>query len=243
MFGLFKRKKPKNGNDKVQIIPQVKEVNIRENENFKDERYCPQCHSKLVLRNGMYGEFYGCSNFPNCRYTESVEPYVDFSVHAETIYFYNHLNILSGKRECFSCKKKTTVSGLVLIEGETINENGDEVDILSWHGYDMYILPWSEIFEKLSNEIQRMIQMKYPIKEKYSKVLKQKYYANVCEHCGCLQGDNYIYFDTGHGSPFDPDSKEFLRLEKIPINTPFNLDVELLETISPRVYYGKRIKY
>jgi hypothetical protein len=30
---------------------------------------CPQCGAKLVERNGKYGSFIGCSNFPKCRYT------------------------------------------------------------------------------------------------------------------------------------------------------------------------------
>ena len=30
---------------------------------------CPQCGGRLVLRNGRYGSFYGCSNYPNCRFT------------------------------------------------------------------------------------------------------------------------------------------------------------------------------
>lgn len=29
---------------------------------------CPRCGGTLVLRNGSYGTFYGCSNFPVCRY-------------------------------------------------------------------------------------------------------------------------------------------------------------------------------
>lgn len=30
---------------------------------------CPQCGGKLVLRQGKYGAFYGCSNYPKCRFT------------------------------------------------------------------------------------------------------------------------------------------------------------------------------
>lgn len=30
---------------------------------------CPRCGGELVLRNGTYGRFYGCSNYPKCRYT------------------------------------------------------------------------------------------------------------------------------------------------------------------------------
>jgi hypothetical protein len=34
--------------------------------------YCPRCGGKLVLRSGQYGNFYGCSNYPRCRYTHPV---------------------------------------------------------------------------------------------------------------------------------------------------------------------------
>lgn len=37
------------------------------------ENQCPICNSSLVLRNGKYGEFYGCSNYPNCRYTRKIK--------------------------------------------------------------------------------------------------------------------------------------------------------------------------
>ena len=30
---------------------------------------CPRCGGTLILRNGRYGEFYGCSNSPKCRFT------------------------------------------------------------------------------------------------------------------------------------------------------------------------------
>lgn len=30
---------------------------------------CPECGGKLILRNGKYGNFYGCSNYPKCRFT------------------------------------------------------------------------------------------------------------------------------------------------------------------------------
>lgn len=39
----------------------------RRNYNVANGR-CPRCGGELVLRNGMYGQFYGCSNYPNCKY-------------------------------------------------------------------------------------------------------------------------------------------------------------------------------
>ncbi|MEE1207175.1 MAG: NERD domain-containing protein [Muribaculaceae bacterium] len=32
---------------------------------------CPRCGGKLVERAGRYGNFYGCSNYPNCRFTRN----------------------------------------------------------------------------------------------------------------------------------------------------------------------------
>ena len=34
---------------------------------------CPDCGSELVYRNGRYGRFISCSNFPSCRYTRKIE--------------------------------------------------------------------------------------------------------------------------------------------------------------------------
>lgn len=36
---------------------------------MEKQKTCPYCKDELVLRNGKNGEFYGCKNFPKCRYT------------------------------------------------------------------------------------------------------------------------------------------------------------------------------
>lgn len=38
-----------------------------------DDQLCPLCKGKLVLRNGRYGKFYGCENYPKCRFVKNVE--------------------------------------------------------------------------------------------------------------------------------------------------------------------------
>jgi len=48
---------------------------LLENKNIKimsDVFYCPKCHERLILRKGKYGEFYGCPNYPECKYTRSI---------------------------------------------------------------------------------------------------------------------------------------------------------------------------
>ena len=47
--------------------------NVYRNMERRDESVlngrCPRCGGKLVLRTGKYGSFYGCSNYPQCKYT------------------------------------------------------------------------------------------------------------------------------------------------------------------------------
>lgn len=35
-----------------------------------DGGVCPKCGGELIMRDGKYGKFIGCSNFPKCRYTQ-----------------------------------------------------------------------------------------------------------------------------------------------------------------------------
>ncbi len=39
---------------------------------YSSTSVCPWCGGNLVLRNGKYGSFYGCSNYPKCRYTKNM---------------------------------------------------------------------------------------------------------------------------------------------------------------------------
>ncbi len=37
-----------------------------------DTPTCPKCGSILVKRKGRFGEFFGCGNYPDCRYTQNI---------------------------------------------------------------------------------------------------------------------------------------------------------------------------
>ncbi len=45
-------------------------VNKIKNYNKEEKKKCPLCNSDVILRSGKYGKFWGCSNYPNCKYTE-----------------------------------------------------------------------------------------------------------------------------------------------------------------------------
>ena len=47
--------------------------NIRTTKKELDQNICPRCGGKLVLRKGSNGDFYGCSNYPNCKFTKKID--------------------------------------------------------------------------------------------------------------------------------------------------------------------------
>ncbi|PCJ64879.1 MAG: hypothetical protein COA58_11435 [Bacteroidetes bacterium] len=44
--------------------------NIEERRKNVKQLICPNCKGELVIRKGRYGEFYGCSNFPKCKFSK-----------------------------------------------------------------------------------------------------------------------------------------------------------------------------
>jgi len=38
-----------------------------------DKKTCPECGEDMVIREGEYGKFWGCSGYPECDHTESYE--------------------------------------------------------------------------------------------------------------------------------------------------------------------------
>ena len=47
----------------------------------EEEKICPECGNKLVVKHGKYGFFLGCSNYPNCHHIEKINKKdVDYKV-------------------------------------------------------------------------------------------------------------------------------------------------------------------
>lgn len=53
---------------KVDISTQEHIHNVKEQQRNLERGICPRCGGQLVLRNGNYGEFWGCSNYPKCKF-------------------------------------------------------------------------------------------------------------------------------------------------------------------------------
>ena len=52
-------------------IQSIEERHIQKETSVQDGR-CPRCGGELKLRQGKYGPFYGCSNYPKCRFTQNI---------------------------------------------------------------------------------------------------------------------------------------------------------------------------
>lgn len=55
-------------NERKNHVRNAKLIKNNKDEEFKDR--CPRCGGELIKRNGKYGEFMGCSNFPKCRFVK-----------------------------------------------------------------------------------------------------------------------------------------------------------------------------
>ena len=62
----------KNNNITDKSIKKKHINKIKENNIDKDLSKCPKCGGQLVERNGKYGKFIGCTNYPKCKYTENI---------------------------------------------------------------------------------------------------------------------------------------------------------------------------
>lgn len=71
----FSEDKPIELIDGFRLIEYVRMV--KKEEDIKEEKMvtsclCPQCGGLLIEKNGKYGKFLGCSNYPNCKYTKNI---------------------------------------------------------------------------------------------------------------------------------------------------------------------------
>ena len=59
--------------DKV-ILPKKSKSGIKSRkESSRKRQRCPECNALLKKREGKYGKFWGCSNFPSCRFTKNIK--------------------------------------------------------------------------------------------------------------------------------------------------------------------------
>lgn len=79
-----------------------------------DIKKCPICGNDIVIKNGIYGKFYGCSNFPRCKYSESIKIMLIFDMDG-TVFDTDSIRIARNEKklDINNCSKEN----IKLIEG------------------------------------------------------------------------------------------------------------------------------
>lgn len=58
--------------DGYKLLQYIKMANMDSEEYFKKKtEVCPKCGGNLVEKTGRYGNFFGCSNYPKCKFTKN----------------------------------------------------------------------------------------------------------------------------------------------------------------------------
>jgi len=80
---IYQRLKKLNIEDKkerdkhIERIKNIKQLSSSNSSSakstVKSNNMCPRCYIELIEKNGKYGKFLGCPNFPKCFYTKNVK--------------------------------------------------------------------------------------------------------------------------------------------------------------------------
>lgn len=107
------------------------------------------------------------------------------------------------KKQCYKCKKDTTVFTYIVFDDGT-----DQHVIFPWdrerllenqnivaHLQDPSIEYYGLKVVGEEEELDHVLMERFPdnIKMRYSKTQDRRYPMNLCEYCGAIQGWNYIY--------------------------------------------------
>lgn len=69
MFSIIQATRLKTGKEADKL--HLENVQFAKEKRLKtiNSGQCPVCGGRLILRSGKHGQFYGCSNYPDCKYT------------------------------------------------------------------------------------------------------------------------------------------------------------------------------
>lgn len=168
-------------------------------------------------------------------YDGLIQNYVNFSKwilgnEEDALIVFETLYILEGQRACWRCKKATTVIALGISEHAVISQEDGEKNIFIEEDIapnTLIHLAWVDTENDIPPLLLRYLKKHYNVKTGYSNIAG-KCFANHCEHCGAIQGNNYIMDEVDSPlTTFIADDVELKkRMEKLRIKT-INIDENL----------------
>lgn len=134
---------------------------------------CPSCGSPMVLRQGRYGLFFGCSTFPRCRGTLSVAEGTYRMLQTEGLALYQ------AERPCWKCGEPLRVYSYFPLLDLRAQAPGLGERLEPLRAIRLSALP----------TLDRFLQGRYStLGQRYSRKAGFSYLANLCPRCQALQG-------------------------------------------------------
>ena len=85
---------------------------------------CPRCNSKMALRSGRYGKFYGCTKFPYCKGVRQTKSLLPSCLRSSTRRFGESCSPLAFKNEqnrcCFCPSHSRDTRGIGPARGRSV---------------------------------------------------------------------------------------------------------------------------
>ena len=138
--------------------------------------------------------------------------------HEQTLIVYENFCIIEALRVCFKCGKKTRIIGFGIREHSILVDNDDGTysidDPESFPELEDEIhLAWSENEADIPSLLLSYLKSKYNVKTGYSSVVG-KCFANHCDYCGVIQGNNYLFYEDSPLSTSTPVEEELIQRMK-----------------------------
>jgi hypothetical protein len=135
--------------------------------------------------------------------------------HEQTLIVYECFHIIEALRPCFKCGKKTRIIGLGIGEHSILMDNDDDTysiddpEDFPEMNNEIY-LAWSASEEDIPPLLLSYIKSTYNVKTGYSSVAG-KCFANHCDHCGVIQGNNYLFYEDSPLNTMTPVEGELIK--------------------------------
>ena len=139
----------------------------------------------------------------------------------------DYLYIIEGIHTCFRCKKQTKV----ICFG--VENFFDVVDSSSYNTKNAFDYESGEIhivsyIEQIPASLLDYLKKRYNYYYDYSKFAEKSYYANHCQNCSVLQGNNYLFSETNTPFFISGSAKASkLTLYRIKLNYDIQADIEI----------------
>lgn len=137
---------------------------------------------------------------------------------------YDEIFIIKGYRSCYHCHKPTTIVGIGISTHSTIYEESGKLIVKDFDIYqndkdDEIHLAWFDNEEDVPPYLLNYLKSNFNVRTVFSKTLNENSFANCCEHCNYIQGNNFLFSES---SPLTTDSRgQWLinRMKKLDIYT------------------------